>query len=235
MHSWRSIILPHHYPRLDTILKQINYKLPWDAKENNHLASSETYTYSSPSTNLVINGIQPCAYLAIVDEQTVWHPESPRLLSEITDDPGDTIILLEYLSSNIAWPEPRDLTLDEAIDILTKPKINTGTQSVELEYFRKVFTDPYTDYHHIAFADGHVESIPPIKDPAVARALLTCNGGEDLSNWRNSLEKPILEYSWTAILIRCLQLAIFIAVATYPYWQKQPPPTTSPANLSEGE
>ena len=230
LHSWRSLVLP--FAEEYRLANKINYNLSWDSKENKELlAGADIQHYDSPCRNLRMKGLSCCTYLAIVDEQSAWPTGKPRLQKDFTDSPSETIILIENPDSDIVWQEPRDLTLDEAVNLLTKPTTRRKSFK-EPTLFRRLFKDPQEDGHLVAFADGAVLFIRPIKDPNVARALLTCNGGEDLSGWRNRYEMPTTEIS---IVIRCLQLVIFIAVATYPYWQKQPPPTTSPANLSEGE
>ena len=46
--------------------------------------------------------------------------DGPTNASEMRDNPAETLI--EHLESGIKWYEPRDLTVEEAVYILTNPK-----------------------------------------------------------------------------------------------------------------
>ncbi len=48
---------------------------------------------------------------AVVDERTMWPPDGRRTLAEITDDPSETIVVLEAPRQGVHWAKPEDLII----------------------------------------------------------------------------------------------------------------------------
>ena len=238
LHSWRSQLLP--FIEQGPLASTIDYEMPWDDLRNLNLTSRiHIPVYASPRSKSYPFTVPTCNYLAIVDDTTVWPTDGTLSYEDITDNPAETIMLIEHLGSTIPWYEPTDLTMKEAVEILCKPP-RTNYQRQSSQFMREIFrignySHYYSSQHLVAFADGHVRRIPPIKDPQIAKALLTRNGGEDLSDWQDSLNFNSFEEAHNTYFICFLQLLFFLALATYPYWQNQSLPTTSPANLSGRE
>ena len=73
------------------------------------------------------------SYVAVVGPETAWPGITGRKLSEITDDPASTILVLEVAHSGIHWMEPKDLTLDEIL--------NSGLSSDHPLHVNALFAD----------------------------------------------------------------------------------------------
>lgn len=103
MHSWRVLILPH-LGRLDLYCR-FRLDEPWDSPHNLRVARDVPDAYrchaDEPSSEI------DTSYLAVVGEGTIWDAAAAGPLSH--DD--QRIAIVEVVRSNIAWTEPRDLTL----------------------------------------------------------------------------------------------------------------------------
>jgi prepilin-type processing-associated H-X9-DG protein len=84
-------------------------------------------------------------------------------LRDLPDGGAHNIMLVEAWNKGIAWPEPRDLTVDEAI-----AAIHAGKHVQHNGYFY------YDDIvANVAFADGSVHDLPVDTPDETLRALLT--------------------------------------------------------------
>ena len=77
---------------------------------------------------------------------------------------------MEINEGDIAWTEPRDLTIDEAIALFNRP-----------ESVRKKKPTNHKDGRVVAFADGHIDIAPEDTPPEVLRALFTIDDGQAVS------------------------------------------------------
>jgi hypothetical protein len=131
-------------------------------------------------------------------------------LSEITDGRSRTILLLEVAEWAVPWGEPRDLTYDEALNIL----VGNPTPSARfvgtplLGPVHPVVHIHYGDIGHFykkkesargvhaAFADGTVRFLPVPLPEEMAKALLTANAGDEV-DWDEfeRLTAPQLDYA----------------------------------------
>ena len=105
----------------------------------------------------------------------LWPPEhGPRLRSDFRDGGKRTILLIEVLGRNIKWTEPRDLTFDEAVALLTAPPTQADAHPVAtLPFAKPVFG------RHVAFVDGEVKFLTAPISAKAAAALLSIDGGDD--------------------------------------------------------
>ena len=128
----------------------------------------------------------------------------------ISDGTSKTIMLIEASGFGVHWMEPRDLSMDEAIELLT-----TKPQSGHIHASHGFLTTTYYETsRHVAFCDGYVTYLGQIKDPAVARALLTANGGEEIPA---DLEERYAPASRTVINWgRVWGLGVFAALSLLP-------------------
>ena len=186
LHSWRTLLLPAI--GVKSIYDGIQFDEAWDSPTNKQFLER----LEIPSFLLYALGPQIASrhktdtvethYMAIVDKETVWSPDQPITLDDISDGAANTIILIEVTGRKIPWYEPHDLTLDEAIDLLTS---KGGTDEwIRPGYFvsERLYRDGFDD-RLVAYADGHVGTIPHYSlDRETARALLTRSGGENLED-----------------------------------------------------
>ncbi|MEX1231979.1 MAG: DUF1559 domain-containing protein [Planctomycetaceae bacterium] len=124
MHSWRVLILPYFGD--SRIYDRYDFSEPWDSPHNRELAQSpdarlfsrifrcpsETESEHSTITHFV----------AVVGENTFWPGSDVR---EMSDDDikkyADQMMVVEMAGSDIHWMEPRDLTLEQAVNGFNHP------------------------------------------------------------------------------------------------------------------
>jgi hypothetical protein len=140
--------------------------VPWDPPKNAGLRSYDTHTafFWYPSGDG--RRTRMTDYVAVVGPRTAWPSGGGRKLSDITDDPASTILVLEVAGSGIHWMEPRDVTLDGLL--ASARRSNHG------------------DHFNALFADFSVRRIRRDVDRGTLKALLTIDGGEriDPRSWQ---------------------------------------------------
>ena len=164
LHSWRTLILPQlEYVRT---YSEIDLNQPWDAPANSAGVANVLGVYQCPSHPDC--GKQPfTSYVAVTGPGTMWPGEESRMYAELGAAAGKVVLIVEISRSDIAWAEPRDLTVDEVIEAFRAGEL-TGISS----------------YHeagaNFAFANGVVRTIDPATlTEAELRAMFTIGGGEE--------------------------------------------------------
>lgn len=214
--SWRVLILP--YLEQQQLADQFRYDESWDSPHNHQLL---TDLYVFRSDRKIVTG--ETNFVAVVADNTLWDPHSRTTTQEVSDGLDKTLLLMEIPSQGIAWSEPRDLSLDEALALL---QLDDYEEQSDGGYFivRKfrVRTAPTL----VATADGAVHSLPPGLDHSDAMALLTGAGGEPiepLDSPQRRHERRVVEWGrvisaglWIAIVLLPLsrRLAIFPTPST---------------------
>jgi hypothetical protein len=210
--SWRVSILP----RVELRSSYERYKVdePWNSPKNQRVfarapdlfvcANDPPVSYDDLHTN----------YFAVVGDQAVWPEGRGRRLEELTDGLDQTILVLEAYHLNAQIGEPRDLTFDEALLLLTSPPRDDDycfhRQYASPRYFyRDSRTLPPGVY--AAFADGAVRFLPVPLPEEMARAMLTANAGDEV-DWDEfeRLTAPQLDYE------KIYATIAFAAVALWP-------------------
>jgi hypothetical protein len=142
--SWRMQILPFMYPNFYDTLKQI---LAGNAsREAKILLGICIPEYVCPA---MIRNKEDCTtnYLAVIGPGTAWREDGPIELSDFPDGGAHTIMLVEVANSGVHWAEPRDLTVDEALENMI---IGKGLR----------ISSPHPNIINVLFADGTVRSLP---------------------------------------------------------------------------
>jgi hypothetical protein len=161
MHSWRVLILP--FLGRDDLYKRYRFDEPWNGPNNSKLAALMPPVFHCPSSP---QGKVMTDYVAVVGPRTAWPGDKSRKLSEITDDPSVTLLVVESSSSRINWMEPRDLDFDQMSLTLN------AASGARISSHHPVGI-------YVVMADGSVRLMPP-KDlpPETVKALLTVDSGE---------------------------------------------------------
>jgi type II secretory pathway pseudopilin PulG len=216
--SWRVAILPLLENR--DIYEAYRRDEAWNSPANSTTTSRSLFIYECPSDPPVGALASRTNYFAIVDERTVWGAgDAPGTLK---DSPVQTIILIEAAGLSVPWAEPRDLSFDEALAILTGKAPN---QVVHLRpavsgFFQKDYgrTDMGV---HIVLADGRIGFAPVPISTELATALLTANGGEEISQWEiNQLMLPQTDYGKVYAFVTFVVLALLPGVVRVVQWVK---------------
>jgi hypothetical protein len=212
--SWRALILPQ-LERAD-LYEKLDCKQPWDAPINRIASSVDVDLFhcpndptQTPTTN----------YFAIVGPNTAWPGGRGRKISEITDGTSQTILLMEAAEKGIPWAQPKDLSFDEAVELLSSKHGAAHLRFGRGGYFEKGFEGATTGIH-IVMANGQIWYIasPIPKDLAIA--LLTVDGGEpiDMAAFER-LTAPRLDYA------RCYAFGTFVLLIVLPglrkLWQRR--------------
>ena len=162
MHSWRVLILP--YLGEKSLYARYDFTEPWDGPDNHTLAGVQLPVFNclgerdKPST-------MTC-YVAVVGPETAWPGGTSTKLSDFSDGPRDTILVVEVANSGIHWMEPRDLHV-----IQMAPGINRAGQGISSSH-------PFGA--QVAFADGSVHFVAEYVSPETLRAMVTIDGGETI-------------------------------------------------------
>ncbi len=212
LHSWRTLMLgllgwaPLH--------RMCDYEQPWNSPHNRKLSEVSLPILMDPRSKGQGDGPdRHTSYVAVIGERTAWPGARGRRIEEITDGLSNTILLIEIHTTHIHWAEPRDLTLDEALDIMT-----SNDPDVVGVYARQDFFYEYeytVGSRHVVFANGHVRTVPFGIDREACRQLLTIDDGVPGESWDSA--------SWarggraTLKVGNCCRFAVFVLLALLPF------------------
>jgi hypothetical protein len=169
MHSWRVLILP--FIDQARLYNEYRFDEPWDGPNNRKLAGKINKYAFHCASDVPASG-EPDAptanFLAVVGPGMGWQEGKCTKLSDISDDPDSTLLLVEVANSGVHWMEPRDLQI-----LQMAPTINPqGGQGI---------SSRHAGGAHVATAGGRVRFLSDRLPAATIRGLLTINGGEQIS------------------------------------------------------
>jgi hypothetical protein len=155
--SWRTLLLP--YIEEGALYDQYNQNEPWDGPANSKLPAPHEFCWSNypwSETRMTC--------LAVDGKNTGWGEGKTWKPSDLPDGGKHTIILVAVADSDVKWCEPRDLTVDEAIDV-----IQAGPLRRDSGYF--YYDQPGVTI--VGFGDGRVAWLPAHTRRDVLESLLT--------------------------------------------------------------
>ncbi len=163
MESWRVAILP--YMEQQALYQRYDSEQPWDSPQNRALGNIPLTDFRCPSdpdaTSAETN------YVMIVGKDTIGgRPNEAVKIIDITDGTSSTIMVVEVSGLHINWAEPRNVTVDEFMELVAK-----GHASFHSGGFQAVF------------ADGSVHFISNTVNPKTLRALLLRNDGQPIGEY----------------------------------------------------
>ena len=161
--SWRVSVTP--FLEQQALFAAYRHDLPWNDPANDALCHGIACDCFWHSRHRNVHD-QCTNIIAITGPGTMWPPEGPRHLSDVTDDQFSTIILVEIARSDIAWHEPRDIAIDE-VSFIGGPGL------------RRI-GGHRPGGAHVVTANGQVRFLPDSTPPETLRAMLTIAGGEDV-------------------------------------------------------
>lgn len=156
LNSWRTLIVHNYWYSF----RDSGYDLthPWNAPKNAGLKLDDypIRGYRCPSEG---DSRSPLTdYVAIVGSNTMWPGCQPAKQAADGSD-KDKILVIEVMNSDIRWVEPRDLTLEQALDAI-QPKQGIGIGS------------RHRDGIHYVTVGGDVRTLEPTIDREALRKLL---------------------------------------------------------------
>lgn len=113
LHSWRTLILP--FMEREDLYRQIDLSKAWDDPANRSAFDTPVQPYRCPSAACPVTHT---TYLAVVAPGGCFRPTQVRKLSEITDDPNLTVMVMETAPERaIHWMCPTDATEAEILNL----------------------------------------------------------------------------------------------------------------------
>jgi hypothetical protein len=173
VNSWRTEVVPYFWynfrPGRDDYAggPGYDYTEPWNGPKNSMLrygpenARVPLDKHRCPELQCPSAGEGPAitSYVAVVGPNTMWPGrEAARQAADHSD--WDKILVIEVVNSDILWMEPRDLTLEQALDAV-QPKTGIGIGS------------RHSDGIHYVTVGGATRTLDPNIDRESLRKLLT--------------------------------------------------------------
>ncbi len=158
--SWRVHLLP--YMDQQDLYSRLNLNEPWDSPHNKQFWSQMPELYKNPDLE-VEDG--ETGFVLITGADTAFRPGRPRTLGEITDGLTQTIGVAATAQVR-NWMQPTDLDF-------SKLNLTIGGEAPSIG-------SRESGGAVVAFMDASFATLPMDTKPEVLKALITCNGGENV-------------------------------------------------------
>jgi len=192
--SWRILLLPD-LGHANTV-KRHGLNEEWKGAITPRLVADEPYDIRCLARGKSLFGGKQSTYFAVVGEETYWMDESSSYRDMQSDFESDTLMLIEANPRRSHWFEPYDLTMQEALELLTsvpdwgKPD---GHRVNEFYPWKSFFYKP-TICRNIAMADGSVKSLYTPLPEKLAKAILTDRQDEFSRSELERYARPRIDY-----------------------------------------
>ena len=161
MHSWRVLILPSVDAGM--YYRTYHFHEPWNSPYNSDfLGRHPPPIFNCPADPGCPWESGTTSYVALTGPGTAWD----RVAKGADPDSTGGVVLIEVANSGIAWLEPKDLSLDEALGRIS-PANGLGMSNAH--GVGGLWETPCV---RVAFADGSVASIPEGLPRVTLRKLL---------------------------------------------------------------
>lgn len=159
LHSWHTLILP--YVESSSVYISIDFSKPWDDPANKQAYDAKIPTYKCPSCSHADNHT---TYLAIVGPNNCFQGPQPTSMSDMRDGTSNTLTVMDADSAqHVHWMSPHDVDETWLLNIANIKKFQ------------------HSGFVQGTLADGSVKTLQKNTKPETLRALMTINGGEDVS------------------------------------------------------
>ena len=174
-HSWRVLILP--YLEEEKLYKAYNFNEPWNGPNNSKLATPVPQPFRCP-TFTPAPGQPPVVpnYFAVVGPGTAWPGSTSLRFADVKDDPATTLLLVESHDARVNWLDPRDLSAEEVVSLLSDDSSGHGTHHAANNFFY----DNGDNGRMVAFVNQDTKYVGGLSE-GTARALVGRADGRKLS------------------------------------------------------
>lgn len=127
INSWRTLIQRYWWYEDEEFRETFDLKQPWNSTHN----ATRRLGYDQLPNNFRCDAQRRppfTNYVAVVGPDTMW-PGATGATPAADGSDDDKILVIEILNSDIRWSEPRDLTLEQALDTFA-PKTGMGIGSL---------------------------------------------------------------------------------------------------------
>ena len=177
LHSWRVLILP--FMEEQGLYKKYRFDEPWDGPNNRLLLAEMPRVYACPSNRRTgATGQTATSYVAVVGPGTAWPNDRGRRFREFTDGTSNTLLVLETHGPPIPWMEPRDLSFEDAVAVLSAPEPN------DYGHVHQGFFYDTSYGRNAALADGAVHFLGFLPPEMAASLIGIDNGTPDMDFWK---------------------------------------------------
>jgi len=162
LYSGRVLLLP--FLGEQSLYNQFDKSRAWDSPENLPLSKNCPTIFQNPlSSGASIASVNAgqTDFLLVTGTNTLFEAGKVIETINISDDPSNTMAVVEVKTSGVNWAEPIDLDLSQPVALPAGSDFR-GNQA--------------------AFADGSVRLVPRSVTPGQIRAMATRNGGEPKVN-----------------------------------------------------
>lgn len=158
LYSGRVLLLP--FLGEQSLYNQFDKSRAWDSPENLPLSKNCPTIFQNPlstGASFASASTSQTDFLFVTGTNTVFETGKAIGSVNISDDPSNTMAIVEVKSSGVNWAEPIDVDFSQPVALPAGSDFR-GNQA--------------------AFADGSVRLVPRSVTPGQIRAMATRNGGE---------------------------------------------------------
>lgn len=166
LYSWRVLLLPFlGYPDL---AKDFNYNEAWDSSQNMAVVRRMPSVFASPAS-ADAQGMGETTYMLLTGNNTLFPPTGPLSSKDVSDPPGETLLVVEVRNGGLSWTQPGDIDvakLKYQISAAGKDAVGGNHKGGAV----------------VATVDGKSAVLPERLAGSTFRALVTPAGGEILND-----------------------------------------------------
>jgi hypothetical protein len=123
-HSWRVLLLP--FLDEQALYDRYRFDEPWDGPHNRELQALRPEAYASLLQQSPLKTVT--TILGVVSRRTMWPAHFSVKISDVTDGTSNTVQLLQNVSSDVVWSEPREMSEKDALALLRPKEPNPQSQ-----------------------------------------------------------------------------------------------------------
>lgn len=159
LYSWRVLLLPYLPEGHDQRMPAFDLSQAWDSDVNRAASAYWRTSFDNPRRK------GECVIYALVGQNTMFPHKGCRKLSDVTDDPAQTIILVSVFGRKQSWAAPGDVNID------TGPLVGREIQIPASDYWAG---------SQVGSLDGNAMRLPQSVTDDDLRAAASIAGGESI-------------------------------------------------------